>query len=101
MSQWFIYFDAVEADDGEGGGSSDDVVAEAAALDAGVDDGGVGGSIVSHGQTLHAVLGASKVVSSCFVGSLGKKTKFDLFHLKLFNNKLLQKHTRTHRKLHM
>jgi hypothetical protein len=61
----FIYFDAVEAVDGEGGGWSE--VAFAVEDDVG---GGVGGSIVSHGQTLHAVLGASNVVSSCFVGSL-------------------------------
>lgn len=47
-----IYFDALT--EGEGGGCS------------------AGGSfsIVSHGQTLHAVGPASKVVSSCFVGSL-------------------------------
>lgn len=48
----FIYFDALT--DGDGGGCS------------------VGGSfsIVSHGQTLQAVPEVSKVVSSCFVGSL-------------------------------
>jgi hypothetical protein len=48
----FIYFDALT--EGEGGGCS------------------AGGSfsIVSQGQTLHAVAPASKVVSSCFVGSL-------------------------------
>lgn len=48
-----IYFDALADGDGEGGGS-------------------VGGSfsIVSHGHTLQAVPDDSKVVSSCFVGSL-------------------------------
>lgn len=53
----FIYFDALADDDGEGGGS-------------------VGGSfsMVSHGHTAHAVPDDSKVVSSCFVGSLnGRK----------------------------
>lgn len=52
-----IYFDAVEAAGEVGGWSVADV-----------DD--VGGSIVSHGQTLHAVPAASAVVSSCFGGSL-------------------------------
>lgn len=51
-----IYFDALG--DGEGGGS----------------DGG-SFSIVSHGQTLHAVPDDSKVVSRCFVGSLSVRNQ--------------------------
>lgn len=51
----FIYFNAPA--DGDGGGCS-----EGGSL-----------SIVSHGQTLQAVPGASRVVSSCFVGSLQGK----------------------------
>lgn len=62
-----IYFDALA--EGEGGGCS------------------AGGSfsIVSHGHTLHAVAAVSKVVSSCFVGSLKSQNndEFIFYAIKL------------------